>query len=245
MKVALITGASGGIGRETVKLFLEKGYFVCGQYNSGEKQIEELKTELSELNLSDGFFAFKCDLNDQLSVENAIANLSKSFKHIDVLVNNAGADLYKLTTETSLKEWDEIFNVNVRSAFQFSKFCLNGMIDKKQGKIVNVSSIWGISGASMETAYSASKSALIGFTKALAKEVALSGINVNCICPGVIDTKMNARFSSEEMADIIADTPLGRIGYPKEIAEIIYFLCSEKASFITGQVITADGGYIL
>ncbi len=245
MKVAILTGASGGIGKETVKVFIKNGYFVCGQYNKSEKQIEELKKELAEENLADSFFAFKCDLKNPESVKCAIESLSKSFKHIDVLVNNAGCDLYKLITDTTDTDWQEIFDVNVKSAFTFSKFCLKSMIDKKQGKIVNVSSIWGINGASMETAYSASKSALIGLTKALAKEVAPSGINVNCVCPGVIDTKMNARFSNEEMQEIIAETPLGRLGNPKEIAELIYFLCSENANFITGQVITADGGYIL
>lgn len=245
MKVAILTGASGGIGKETVKVFIKNGFFVCGQYNKGEKQIEELKKELASENLLDGFFAFQCDLNNPKSVQNAIQNLSKSFKHIDVLVNNAGCDLYKLITDTTEDEWQEIFDVNVKSAFVFSKFCLQSMIEQKSGKIVNVSSIWGIDGACMETAYSASKSALIGLTKSLAKEVAPSGINVNCVCPGVINTKMNARFSNEEMQEIIDSTPLGRLGDPKEIAELIYFLCSEKASFITGQVITADGGYIL
>ena len=119
------------------------------------------------------------------------------------------------------------------------------MIDRKSGKIVNVSSIWGKDGASMESCYSASKSALIGFTKALAKEVGPSGINVNCVCPGVIDTKMNARFSKEEMQDLINETPLLRLGKASEIAELIYFLSSEKANFITGQIITADGGFTL
>lgn len=245
MKVALITGASGGIGKETVKIFLRNGFFVCGQYNNGKKEIEELQKELFKENLCDYFYPFFCDFTCEESVKNALSGLSKSFKHIDVLVNNAGADLYKLLSDTSDKEWKNVFKVNVDSAFYTSKFCLSGMVNKKSGKIVNVSSIWGVSGACMETAYSASKAAIIGLTKALAKEVAPCGINVNCVCPGVIDTKMNSRFNEQEIQELKDQTPLGRLGRAEEIAELIYFLCSEKADFITGQVITADGGYAL
>lgn len=245
MKTALITGAGGGIGSETVKLFIENGYFVIGQYNTGEADIAELKKQLSDKGLSDYFVAVKADFNCDDGAEKLYRQAEMNFGHVDVLVNNAGVGLYKLITETTDAEWDKLFNVNVKSAFKLSKLCLEKMIERKRGKIVCVSSIWGVSGACMEVAYSASKSALIGFTKALAKEVAPSGINVNCVCPGVIDTKMNARFSEEEMNQIKEETPLGRLGTAKEIAELIYFLASEKSDFITGQIITADGGYIL
>lgn len=245
MKVALITGASGGIGKETVKKFALNGYFVVGQYNNGIREIENLKGELKSLGLLDYFLPVKCDLNNSDEIETAFRIIDGNFKHIDVLINNAGMDRYKLLTDTNDDDFDNIFDVNVKSAVKFSKYALKSMIERKSGKIINVSSVWGITGASMETLYSASKSALIGLTKSLAKEVAPSGITVNCVCPGVIDTKMNDMFSVQEKAEIIESIPLKRMGRAEEIAEVIYFLSSSKADYITGQVITVDGGYIL
>ena len=245
MKVALITGASGGIGGETVKKFAENGYFVVGLYNGGKEEIEKLVEYLKEKNLSDYFTAVKCDLKSEAEMYSATEKISQSFKHIDVLVNVAGLDLYKLITDTTEKEWDDIFSVNVKSAFIFTKYALKSMIERKAGKIINVSSVWGISGASMEAAYSASKAALIGLTKATAKEVAESGVNVNCVCPGVIDTKMNDCFSPEEKSEIVSRIPLNRMGTKKEVADLIFFLAGEGASYITGQTITCDGGFLL
>lgn len=240
MKIAFISGASGGIGNATVKKFIENGYYVIGQYNTDYESVESLVKDYPE-----NFFAVQCDLNNVEQLNKTIADLNKSFKHIDVVVNNAGTALYKLITETTESEWDTLFSVNVKSAYIINNFALKSMINNGKGKIVNVSSIWGFSGASMEVAYSASKSALIGYTKALAKELAPSGINVNCVCPGVIDTKMNARLTKEELLEIKGETPLGRIGRPEEVAELIWFLSSEKSDFITGQVITIDGGFVL
>ena len=245
MKIALITGASGGIGGETVKTFIKNGYFVAGLYNRGQKEIDELVGYLKEKGLSDFFCAYKCDLKNEGEINSVIEKISADFKHIDVLINNAGVDLYKLITDTAVKEWDGVFSVNVKAAFILTKFALKSMIARKSGSIVNVSSVWGISGASMEAAYSASKAALIGLTKATAKEVAESGITVNCVCPGVIDTKMNDCFSSDEKEELISRIPLNRMGSPAEIAELIYFLCSEKAGYITGQTINCDGGFLL
>ncbi len=245
MKVALITGASSGIGRETAKLFAKNGYFVLAHYNSNKSGIESLITELESDGVKGQVFGAQADFNDVNSVKNMFKQIEKSFKHIDVLVNNAGAGLYKLITDTTEIEWDSLFNINIKSAYLLTNFALPQMISRKQGKIINVSSIWGANGASMEVAYSASKSAIIGYTKALAKEVAPSGITVNCVCPGVIDTAMNKRFTQEEIAELKCATPLGRLGSPKEIAELIYFLASDKADFITGQVITSDGGFTL
>lgn len=142
MKIALITGASGGIGSETVKVFAENGFFVLGIYNRGAKEIEDLREFLKEKGLSEYFFAYKCDLKSETEIDAVINSINKSFAHIDVLVNNAGADLFKLITETSAQEWDDIFAVNVKSAFLFTKFALKSMIDRKRGKIVNVSSVW-------------------------------------------------------------------------------------------------------
>ena len=241
MKTALITGASGGIGAETVRLFLENGYFVIAQYNKNFSELSALKNG----KYGDYLCAEPCDFSESANVYAFCDRIKASFKHIDVLVNNAGADLFKLITETTEKEWDEIFNVNVKAAFIITNAALESMLRNKRGKIVNVSSVWGIAGAGCEAAYSASKAALIGFTKAVAKEVAPSGINVNCVCPGVIDTKMNDCFSAEEKAELCARTPLGRMGTPEEIAQLVYFLSGEHSNFITGQTITADGGFIL
>lgn len=241
----MITGAGGGIGRATVKKFIDQGYFVIGQYNSNTNGIESLKEELKQQGKSDYFFAVKADFNNSCEISNMLDVVEKSFKHVDVLVNNAGVGLYKLITETTEQEWDKVFNVNVKGAYLVTNRVIKGMMNVKSGKIVNVSSIWGNVGASMEVAYSASKSALIGYTKALAKELSPSGINVNCVCPGVIDTPINSRFNELEMNELAKETPLGRIGKPSEIAELIYFLSSEKSDFITGQVITCDGGITL
>lgn len=245
MKVALITGVSGGLGKSVAKKFIDEGYFVVGSFNSGEKRISEFISELEKENKQDYFFPIKADFNSAESVTALYNIATKSFKHFDVLVNCAGVDLYKTFTDTTEKEWDNVFNVNVKSAFILTKEVLKGMIERKSGKIIFISSIWGNSGASMESVYSASKSALIGLTKSLAKEEAESGITVNCVCPGVIDTKMNDMFTESEKADLIEKTPLHRFGKPNEVAELVYFLASESADFITGEVITLDGGFTL
>lgn len=245
MKTAIVTGASGGIGKATVVELVKNGYFVSAWYNSNQAGVDELMGELSSMGYSGCAFAVQADLSNDKGVYEAFSKTAKSFNHIDLLVNNAGVSLYKLATETEDVEWDKVFSVNVKSAFILSKLVLPKMIEKKLGRIINVSSVWGISGACMESAYSASKAAVIGFTKALSKEVAPSGITVNCVCPGVIDTKMNARFSKSELEEIKNQIPVNRLGNPSEIASLIAFLASENAGYITGQTITCDGGYIL
>ena len=245
MKKALITGVSGGIGKATAKKFIDNGYFVIGQYNSNQKSIDDFYLELEKENKSDYFFAIKCDLSDSNDVANMMDTVEKSFKHLDALVNNAGTSLTKLITDTTEKDWDKIFAVNLKSVYLITNRVLKGMIDKKCGKIVNVSSMWGIAGSSMEVAYSSAKSGLIGYTKALAKELGQSNINVNCVCPGVIDTPMNKHLSSYDIKELKDQTPLNRIGKTEDVANLVYFLCSDEASFITGQVISVDGGFIL
>ena len=245
MKTALITGVSGGIGRAIAKKFILEGYFVVGQYNQNEKAILELKEELAKLNKQDYFFAVKADFTSSEEINQMMNTVLKSFKNISGWVNNSGVALYKLITDTTEEEWDKLFSINLKSTFLVTNRVLKGMISAKKGKIINVSSMWGLVGSSMEVAYSASKSALIGYTKALAKEVGPSGINVNCICPGVIKTPMNAHLSDEDIKSLEQETPLGRIGTPQEVSELVYFLSSEKADFITGQIISCDGGFAL
>ena len=244
MKVALITGASGAIGRETALKFINDGYFTVGQYNNGGDRMENFVSALKNENKSDYFFPFRADLKSSKDCAALAEFTLENFGHTDVFVSVAGTDVYKLCTETTEKEWDDVFSVNAKSAFLLTKSLLPAMTERKKGALLYVSSIWGVAGACMETAYSASKAALIGFCKAIAKEVAPSGITANCVCPGVIDTPMNARFSAEETAELIERTPLGRLGTAKEIADLIIFLCT-GAPFVTGQAITADGGFIL
>ncbi len=245
MKTALITGASGAIGRETVRTFVKNGYFVTAQYNLNSLGVLSLIEELEKEGYSAMVRPIQADFSIKGEAERLFKEHVKTFKHIDVLINNAGIDLYKQAQDTTEEEWDKLFNVNLKACYLLTKEALNGMIEKKSGKILFVSSIWGQAGGSLESCYSATKSALIGYAKALAKEVGPSNINVNCVCPGVIRSAMNEGFTKEEMQEIIYKTPLGRIGEPNEIAELIYFLCGEKASFITGQAIICDGGFIL
>ena len=245
LKKVFISGASGAIGSAIAKKFLENDYTVIAHYNTDKAGIEKLCDYAKEINAQERVFCVQADLSKSDEVCLMLENLLKSFKSIDVIVNNAGVGLYKLITETAESEWDKLFSVNVKSAYQINNAFLSGMISKGQGKIINISSMWGKVGASMEVAYSASKAALIGYTKALAKELAPSNINVNCICPGVIDTPMNARFSKEDIDELINETPLGRLGTPKDVANLVWFLSQEQSSFITGQIITLDGGFTL
>ena len=238
MKTALITGSSGAIGSSTVEKFIENGYFVVGGFNKNEKKAKTLETRFK-----DRFFGFKADLKDENEVRALYYFTEKNFGHVDALILNAGVGLYKLFTETETAEWDEVFNVNVRSSYLLAKLCLPEMIRRERGKIVFVSSVWGKVGASMETAYSASKAALIGLTRALAKEVSPSGVTVNCVCPGVIKSEMNAGFSDKEIKELALNTPVRKIGEPQDVAELIYYLASEKADFITGQDFSVDGGF--
>lgn len=245
LKTALITGASGKIGSAIVKQFLLNGYFVVGQYSKGRDRIDSLIQELSTLGLEQMFFPIACDFSNPKNIPPFCDKLLKELNHIDVLINNAGVDLYKLVTETTLQEWQNLLDVNVTSSFIITKALLPKMIERRYGKVIFISSVWGQVGASMESCYSASKSALIGFTKALAKEVGLSNITVNCVCPGVIDSPMNDRFSAQEKQELISACAINRLGNAEEVADLVYFLASSKADYITGQSIAIDGGFAL
>lgn len=245
MKTAFVTGASGKIGAGVVKKFVKEGYLVACVYNTGEDRIATLIKELSDDGYDNAITAYKCDLSSDKQTREACEKALADFGHFDAVINDAGADLYKLLTDTTVKEWDGLFALNVRSAFLVCRTLLPEMIKRKRGAIVNVSSVWGNHGASMETCYSATKSAIIGLTKALAKEVAVDGIRVNCVAPGVIDTPMNSAFTQDEMRALCELTPLGRIGKAEEVAEAVYFLCCESSSFITGETLNVDGGFCL
>lgn len=242
MKTVFLSGASGGIGLSIAEKFLKNDYFVVAQANSNTDAVITLA---EKLNKKDYLYLVKTDFYNEEDTFSTLKTIKKSFKHFDAIVTAHGVDLYELLTDTTIDDYDKVFNVNVKSVFLILKELVPLMVERQSGKIVTVSSIWGSLGASMESVYSASKSAIIGLTKSLAKELAPSNINVNCVSPGVIDTAMNDRFDEQEKQDLIDRTPLSRLGKPSEVAELVFFLCSENSDFITGQNITVDGGFTL
>ena len=241
--VALITGASRGIGAACARRFARSGYSVAILYRSRADLAEALVQQL----ISEGQDAFclQADVADRAQAFAAAEEVLRRYRRIDVLVNNAAIAQQKLFTDITEEEWDRMFAVNVKGAFNMTQAALPGMISRRSGSIVNISSMWGQVGASCEVHYSASKAALIGMTQALAKEVGPSGVRVNCIAPGVIETDMNAHLDEETLAALSEETPLMRIGAPDEVARAALYLCSEGASFITGQVLGVNGGFII
>lgn len=242
-KVALITGASRGIGREIARLFAMNNYNVVINYNKSEREANELLQELT----NEGYNAriFKADISN-INEANALVNYTiGQFERIDVLVNNAGISRFNTFTEISIEEWHEVMNVNLNGVFYVTKKALQYMIPEHEGKIINISSMWGLVGASNEVHYSTSKAALIGMTKALAKELGPSNIQVNAIAPGVIETDMLNEIDEETLEYLKYETPLMRIGKPIDIAKCALFLASEGGDFITGQVISSNGGFVI
>ena len=242
MKTAIITGASGGIGSALVKKFVGEGYFVVGGYNGGQNRIDTLIRELG--GYKDYFMPVFSDWSEKGGAEALYSVAIENYGHADAVICSAGIDLYKLAEDTTETDLDKLYAVNVRSAYRLAALALEKMLARELGRIIFISSVWGVAGAAMESAYSATKSALTGLTRSLAKETG-GNVTVNCICPGVIDTAMNSRFSNDEIADLIDRTPAGRLGKPEEVAELAAFLASDKGSFITGQSIVIDGGFIL
>lgn len=243
MKTVLITGASRGIGREIALKFAGEGYNVVLNYNSSEKKAKELANQIEKCGV--GCLVLKADVAIESEVKDMVDVALKQFGKIDVLVNNAGVALSKLFQLTTTDEIARVFGVNTFGVINCSKAVVPSMVSEKCGKIINISSIWGKVGASMETIYSASKGAVISFTMALAKELAPSGISVNCVCPGVIDTDMLLEYTEDDKKELKEQTPLNRLGTPQDVANAVYFLASDNATFITGQVITVDGGFAL
>ena len=236
-KTVLITGGGRGIGAACVRLFAAQGDSVAFLYRSDDESAGKLAREC-------GALPIRADVSDAKQVEMAVRAAVRRLGEIDVLICNAGVASFSLLQQTSDEEWRRVMGTNLDGTFFAVRAVLPSMIARGSGRIVTLSSIWGQVGSSMEVAYSASKAALIGFTRALSKEVGPGGITVNCIAPGVIDTDMNASLSETVRAELCDQTPLGRMGTAEEVAEAALFLASDAASFITGQVLGVDGGFL-
>jgi len=237
----LVTGSSRGIGAGIARAFALDGHRVAIHYHTHEAQARRLLDELQ----SDGCSVMLThgDVSDEAQANSIVRSVQESFGFVDVLVNNAGIALpQQLVTDTCLADWSRVFDTNVTGMFLVTNAALPQMISNKRGAIVNISSMWGVTGGSCEVPYSASKAAVIGFTKSLAKEVAPSGIRVNCVAPGFVPTGMNGALDEKTVEAIREETPLLRLGKAEDIANAVLFLASEQASFITGQTLNVDGG---
>lgn len=244
MKTAVITGASRGIGAAIAMKLAKEGYFVAVNFCKNEEAALQVVKNIR--NAGGKAEAFCADVCDAAQVEKMIQQVLDISGEINLLVNNAGISSHGLLQDMTEKDYDHIFDINMKGVFLCTKAVLPAMIKQKSGSVINISSMWGIAGASCEVLYSASKAAVIGFTKALAKEVGPSGIRVNCIAPGLIDTEMNACLSDEDKHQMINETPIERMGAGEDIANAVCFLVNDKqAGFITGQVLSVDGGYII
>lgn len=229
MKTVLVTGGVRGIGLAIASAFQKKGYRVCVTYSKDEKSAKEA--------VKQGLEVYRADVTD----EKQTVGLFKRIGGVDVLVNNAGVSLIKQIQDTTLEDFDNLFAVNVKGAFLYTREATKYMLSNQKGVIINVSSVWGEVGASCESVYSATKSALLGFTKALAKELGYSGIRVCCVSPGIIDTSMNGHFSKEELRAMEEDIPCGRIGKAEEVANAVVFI--EENEYVTGIDIPVNGGF--
>lgn len=241
MKVVFVTGSSRGIGKEIAKMLANEGIQVIANYNKSEEKALKLKKDLEEQGkLID---IFKADVSKQEECESLVKYTLEKYNKIDILINNAGIDQYKLITEVTKQDWEDMINTNLYSAFCMCQQVLPNMIHNKSGRIINISSIWGIVGASQEIVYSITKAGLDALTKSLAKEVGPSNIKVNSIAPGLIDTDMNKDLTEDEVKYVIDQTPLERIGKPQDIAKCIKWLIEDD--FTTGQIISINGGWII
>ena len=235
-KVVVVTGGSRGIGAEIVKFLAKLGYKVVLNYNKSESYAQDVKKELNDVEI------FKADVSKKEEANALIDFAIKKYGKIDVLINNAGIAQTKLFTEITDEDWKNIIDTNLNSAFYCSREAVKNMIHNKSGLIINISSIWGITGASCEVAYSTSKAAINGFTKALAKELGPSNIRVNAIAPGIINTEMNSYLSKDELKNIKEEIPLEKIGDPVDIAKCVKWLIEDN--YTTGQIISINGGWI-
>ncbi len=239
----IITGASKGIGRAMARRFAREGYHVVINYRRSKEAAEELHSTLLRENGSAELC--RADVTKREEVDSMVDRCVQKYAGVDILINNAGISQTKLFTEITSGDWDNMLNINLKGAFNCSQSVLRYMLPCKKGKIINISSIWGMAGASCEVHYSAAKAGLIGLTKALAKELGPSNIQVNCIAPGVVETGMLDEYSAQELDDLRGSIPLMRLGGPEEIAACALFLASREADYITGQVISPNGGLVI
>lgn len=237
-KAAIITGASRGIGKAVAYTLANAGYIPVINYLNSRDSAEQIAAET-------GGIAFCADVSDSDAVKRMTETAYEKCGGIDVLVNNAGISVTGLFTDITPEQEQNILNVNLRGVFNCTRYAVPYMVRQKHGRIINISSMWGEVGASCEVHYSATKAAVIGFTKALAKELGPSGITVNCIAPGVIMTDMNAQYGEEELNILKEETPLQRLGSPEDIAGAVSFLASDSAGFITGQILGVNGGFVI
>lgn len=240
-KIAIVTGASRGIGREVAKELAESGITVIANYNKSEEEAKKLQQELEEQNFK--LEIFKADVSKREDVKKLVEYTIEKHGKIDILINNAGISEYKLFTDETDEDWDKLINTNLYSAFAMSQEVIPNMVHNKKGCIINISSIWGIVGGSLEVLYSISKAGLDGMTKALAKELGPSNIRVNSIAPGMINTKMNSKFTEKEIEEIKEEIPLERLGDSQDIAKCIKWLIEDN--YTTGQVISINGGWVI
>lgn len=238
MKTVLITGGTRGIGEAMVREFHQIGYKVIFTYLNSNDKADTITSELENA------VSYRCDASSEFEVNNLVSSVLLS-SDIDVVINNAGISFEGLLSDMSVNEWNKVITTNLTSVFLMCKALIPHFVSRKQGKIINISSMWGDVGASCEVAYSTSKAGINGFTKALAKELAPSGITVNAIAPGVIDTDMMSGFSDEDIKSLCEQTPLGRIGKGNDVAKAAVFLAEDSGDFITGQIINVNGGFVI
>ena len=241
-KTVLITGGSRGIGAAAARTFAAAGYAVAVNYHRSQAAARALVDELTAQGAA--ALAVQADVSDPEQVRRMVDNVLENFCQLDILICNAGRAWTGLLCDMSDRDWRTLMGADLDGVFYCCRAVYRHMVARKTGRILTVSSMWGRSGASCEAAYSAAKAGVIGLTQALAKELAPSGITVNCVAPGVIDTQMNAHLGPEALRALAEETPLGRLGAPEDVANTLLFLASEGASFLTGQVIGVDGGFL-
>lgn len=240
----LITGASRGIGAASARIFAREGWDVSVHFNTGREEAQALTRELTQLDVK--AVPLPADISLPEQAERLVREAEAALGPLDALVCSAGVALpQQLLTDTTPGQWRQVVSVDLDGMFYTLRAAIPGMVRRKQGAIVTISSMWGVTGGSCEAPYSAAKAGVIGLTRALAKELGPSRIRVNCVAPGVVDTDMNAHLTPNDRAALAEQTPLGRTGAPEEIAQAIYFLASDRASFITGQVLRVDGGMVI
>lgn len=242
-RVAVVTGGASGIGEAIVRVLCRDGFAVAINYNRSEVQALALASELSAK--GSNVITIKADVSSSQQVNEMMNTVKQKLGTPEVLVNNSGIAQQKLFTDITDEDWNVMIGTNLTGVFNSCRAVLPFMIHEKNGRIINISSMWGQVGASCEVHYSASKAGVIGLTKALAQEVAPSGITVNCVAPGAVSTKMMSSFSQEDINCLCEEIPMGRIGLPEEIANVVSFLASDGASYMTGQVIGVNGGMVI